>query len=277
MSATIYAVINQKGGVGKTTETINLARVASNDLRRTLVIDADAQGSLTGILAADEVARDQLSFADVLVGESIKDVAVPGIWSSLSVLPGNRNTDKATKQLATEHGREYRLREAVEKVRDDYDLILIDCAPSLDLHTVNALTAADRAVVMTQPGKFSLDGLGELQQSFDSVQKYYNPLLTVAGIVVNGMRNTVGHRTWISDLESSTPWPVIGPNVPMRSLIQDAQEAAYGLDQWNVEPKLGRETYEMYARHYAALEKLDLRSHLESVFPKHDFSEMKGL
>lgn len=277
MSATIYAVINQKGGVGKTTETINLARVASNDLRRTLVIDADAQGSLTGILAADEVAADQLSFADILVGESIADVEVEGIWPSLTVIPGNQNTNKATKQLHTEHGREYRLREAVEKVRADYDLILIDCAPSLDLHTVNALTAADRAIVMTQPGKFSLDGLSQLQQSFDSVQKYYNPLLTVAGIVVNGVRNTIGHRNWVRDLEESTPWPMIGPYVPMRSLIQDAQEAAYGLDEWTVEAKLARETYELYARHYGALEKIDLRRHLESAFPKHDFSSTEGL
>lgn len=276
MSATIYAVINQKGGVGKTTETINLARIAVNDLRRTLVIDADAQGSLTGILAAEDVAADQLSFADVLVGEGIPDVAVPGIWPSLSVIPGNQNTNKATKALHSEHGREYRLREALEKIRADYDLILIDCAPSLDLHTVNALTAADRAVVMTQPGKFSLDGLGQLQQSFDSVQRYYNPLLTVAGIVVNGVRNTVGHRSWVQDLEENTPWPVIGPHVPMRSLIQDAQEAAYGLDQWTVEAKLARETYAMYARHYAALEKLDLQKHLESVFPRHNFSETKG-
>ncbi|WP_050684626.1 ParA family protein [Arthrobacter sp. ZBG10] len=234
-------------------------------------------GSLTGILAAEDVAPDQLSFADVLVGEKIPDVAVTGIWPSLSVIPGNQNTNKATKALHSEHGREYRLREAVEKIRADYDLILFDCAPSLDLHTVNALTAADRAVVMTQPGKFSLDGLGQLQQSFESVQRYYNPLLTVAGIVVNGVRNTVGHRSWVQDLEDNTPWPVIGPHVPMRSLIQDAQEAAYGLHQWTVEAKLARETYAMYARHYAALEKLDLQKHLESLFPKHDFSEMKGL
>jgi len=277
VSATIYALINQKGGVGKTTETINLARVASNDLRRTLVIDADPQGNLSGILAGEEVAADQLTFADVLVGEDIDDVKVPGIWPSLSVIPGNQNTAKATQQLHSEHGREYKLREALEKVRADYDLILIDCAPSLDLHTVNALTAADPAVVMTQPGKFSLDGLSQLQQSFDSVQKYYNPLLTVAGIVVNGVRNTIGHRTWITDLEGMTPWPMIQPYVPLWSLIQDAEEAGYGLDQWSVDASRAREAYELYARHYAALEKLDLRSHLESVFPKHDFTGMKGL
>nr|WP_015061906.1 ParA family protein [Arthrobacter sp. J3.40]AFK89282.1 putative chromosome partitioning ATPase [Arthrobacter sp. J3.40] len=272
----IYAVINQKGGVGKTTETINLARVASNNLRRTLVIDADAQGNLSGILASDDVDADQLTFADVLVGEEIADVQVNGIWPSISVVPGNQNTTKATKQLHSEHGREYRLREALEKVRDVYDLILIDCAPSLDLHTVNALTAADRAIVMTQPGKFSLDGLSQLQESFDSVQKYYNPLLTVAGIVVNGVRNTVGHRSWISELEGSTPWPMIQPYIPMWSLIQDAAEAAYGLDQWTVDAARARDAYELYARHYSALEKLDLRQHMESVFPKYDFASKKG-
>ena len=202
--------------------------------------------------------------------------SLPGIWPSLSVLPGNANTDKATKQLHSEHGREYRLREALDKVRDAYDVILIDCAPSRDLRTVNALTAADRAVVMTQPGKFSLDGLAQLQVSFESVQKYYNPLLTVSGIVVNGVRNTIGHRSWITDLEESTPWPIIGPQIPMRGIIQDAQEAAYGLDQWSVEAKLGRETYEMFARHFAVLEQINLRAHMEAVFPKHDFAGLEG-
>ncbi len=266
MTATVYALINQKGGVGKTTEAINLARVASNAGRRTLVIDADPQGNLTGILAAGEVAADQVSFADVLVGEEAAGVAVDGIWKRLDVIPGSQNTSKATQRLHGEHGREYRLREALAAVRAAYDVILIDCAPSLDLHTVNALTAADRAVVITQPGKFSLDGLAQLQQSFESVKKYYNHDLVVSGVIVNGVRNTVGHRTWIEDLVRDSPWPLIGPQVPLWSVIQDAEEAGYGLDEWTVERRRARSAYELYARHFAALERLDVTRHLKSVF-----------
>lgn len=255
MSATVYALINQKGGVGKTTETINLARAASMDGRRVLVIDADPQGNLTGILAAGDVAEDQVTFADVLVGETIPAVTVPAIWENVSLVPGNQNTSKATRALHSEHGREYRLREAVDRVRREYDLILIDCAPSLDLHTVNALTAADRALVITQPGKFSLDGLGLLQATFEAVRSYYNPKLKVAGIVVNGVRNTVGHRTWVTELEGMTPWPMIAPYIPFRSLIQDAEEAGYGLDEWPQDRSLARKLHAMYASHLAALTK----------------------
>ena len=219
---------------------------------------------------------DQLSFADVLVGERIVEAKVDGIWSNLDVLPGNQNTSKATQQLITEHGREYRLKEALALVQDDYDLVLIDCAPSLDLHTVNALTAADQAVVITQPGKFSLDGLSELHKSFDSVQKYYNPLLTVAGIVVNGIRNTISHRNWISELENVSPWLILAPYIPLWSVIQDAQEAGYGLDEWKADAERAREAYEMYARHFVGIEGLDLQGHLHAVFPNHDYSQQKG-
>lgn len=275
MTAHIKALINQKGGVGKTSCTINYARVAVNAGMRVLVIDADPQGNLSGILAAEEVLADQLSFADVLVGENVAEAKVAGIWLNLDVLPGNQNTSKATQQLYAEHGREYRLKEALTAVQDDYDLVLIDCAPSLDLHTVNALTAADQAVVITQPGKFSLDGLSELHKSFDSVQKYYNPLLTVAGIAVNGIRNTISHRSWVSELEAASPWLILNPYIPLWSVIQDAQEAGYGLDEWKSDAERAREAYEIYARHFVDIEGLDLRGHLSAIFPNHDYSQMK--
>lgn len=253
MNATVYALINQKGGVGKTTETINLARVATNAGQRVLVIDADPQGNLTGILAAEAMAPDQVGFADVLAGMAVADVAVPGTWDGLTVVPGNQNTIKATGALAREHGREWRLQKALEPARKKYDLILIDCAPSLELHTVNALTAADQAVVITQPGKFSLDGLGQLQATFEAVKDYYNPRFKVAGIVINAVRNTVGHRTWIAELESARPWPLIGPYVPFRAVVQDAQEAGYGLDQWPADRDTARKIHAMYASHYGEL------------------------
>lgn len=275
MTAHIKALINQKGGVGKTSCTINYARVAINAGMRVLVIDADPQGNLSGILAAEDVLADQLSFADVLVGEKVSEASVAGIWPNLDVLPGNQNTSKATQQLHTEHGREFRLKEALTVVESEYDLVLIDCAPSLDLHTVNALTAADQAVVITQPGKFSLDGLSELVKSFDSVQKYYNPLLTVAGIAVNGLRNTISHRSWISELEQASPWLILHPYIPLWSVIQDAQEAGYGLDEWKADAEKAREAYEIYARHFVGIEGLDLEGHLSAIFPHHDYSQLK--
>lgn len=255
MSATIFALINQKGGVGKTTETINLARVACLAGQRVLVVDADPQGNVTGILTEYLVRADQVGFGDVLAGLPISAAAVPGIWEGLSVVPGNPNTIKATRSLHGEHGREWRLRDMVTAARRAYDIILIDCAPSLDLHTVNALTAADKAVVITQPGKFSLDGMGQLQDTFAAVKSYYNPKLKVAGIVVNGVRDTVGHRNWLLELEGDSPWNIIGPYIPYRAIIQDAEEAGYGLDEWPRDRKIARKLHDMYASHYGELTK----------------------
>lgn len=122
-------------------------------------------------------------------GEPIREVSREGGWGGLRVVPGNNNISKAVVMLAGEHGREMGRREALDPVRDDYGLILIDCAPSLELLTVNALAAADRALVVTTPGKFSLDGMSELEKSVASVVRYYNPLLTVAGVGRSGPRH----------------------------------------------------------------------------------------
>lgn len=273
--ATIIAHINQKGGVGKTTSTINNARVLCNDGKKVLAIDADAQGNMSGVLAAEPVEQDQMTFADLLMGESVEDVVVPGIWEGLSVVPGNMNTPKAVASINTEHGREYRLREALSQVAADYDYVLIDCAPSLDLHTVNALAASHQALVITEPGKFSLDGLSELEKSFDSISRYYNPLLTVAGIVVNKNRGTISHRSWIRDLHESARWSILDPYFPMWSVIQDAEEAGVGLDEWPGEQ--ARQAYELYARILAKLGAINLSEHLTKVFPKHDYSTYSTL
>lgn len=251
---TIFAVINQKGGVGKTTCTINLARAAALRGMRTLAIDADPQGNLSSILAKDDLAADQMTFADILVGEKVADVSVPAIWSSIDLVPGNANTLKAIKEIASDHGREYRLREAVEEIREAYDIILIDCAPSLDLHTVNALTAANRGVVITEPARFSVDGLAQLAETFASVQRYYNPLLTVAGLIVNRSRATVAHREWLADLQEASPWPILEPAVPLWSVIQDAAEAGLGLDEWRPDPDKARDASEIFRRYLETLE-----------------------
>ena len=274
MAATIYALINQKGGVGKTSETYSLARALTQAGKRVLAIDADPQGNLSGLLSAESVEQDQLTFADVLLGEDLQDVEVDGIWEGLTVIPANSNTTKAVQQLHAEHGREYRLKEALSENLERYDVVLIDCAPSLELHTINALAAAHRALVITQPSKFSLDGLSQLQLSFDSVAKYYNPLLTVAGVIVNGNRNTITHRAWISDLIEASPWRILEPYLPYWSVIQDAMEAGLGLDEWPDDK--ARQAYEIYARHLTHLDEIELRPHLEKTFPKHDYSNLEA-
>jgi chromosome partitioning protein len=241
MSGRIVALCNQKGGVGKSTTTFQLARAAVRRGRRVLVVDNDPQGNLTTVAAAEEVADDQAGLADALSSrapETIRDVIVSGVWPGLEVVP----TSGATLGLVRDElviagaGREGRLRQALADVVNGYDLILIDCAPSLDQLTINGLTAAGEVLVVTHSKLFSSNGLGQLLATIEDVRTYYNPSLRVAGVLINQHEEqTVSGKTWMEELRVAAAERgvrVLDPPVPKRVVISDATEAARGLDEW---------------------------------------------
>ena len=241
MTTRILALCNQKGGVGKSTTTFHLARAAITAGKRVLVVDLDPQGNLTSVAAAEPVPEDQVGLADVLSSraeETARDVIVSGVWEGLEVLPTTGETLGFVRDelVVAGAGREGRLREALTEVATDYDLILIDCAPSLDQLTINGLTAADAAVVVTQSKLWSANGLAHLLTTIDNVRRYYNPGLTVAGIIVNQHEeHTVAGRHWRQELQEAATarsLTVLTPPVPKRAAIADATEAARGLDEW---------------------------------------------
>ena len=241
MTTRILALCNQKGGVGKSTTTFHLARAAITAGQRVLVVDLDPQGNLTSVAAAEPVPEDQVGLADVLSSraeETARDVIVPGVWEGMDVLPTTGETLGFVRDelVVAGAGREGRLREALTEVATDYDLILIDCAPSLDQLTINGLTAADAAVVVTQSKLWSANGLAHLLTTIDNVRRYYNPGLTVAGIIVNQHEeHTVAGRHCRQELQeaaTSRSLTVLTPPVPKRAAIADATEAARGLDEW---------------------------------------------
>ncbi|MCM3487141.1 ParA family protein [Kocuria rosea] len=241
MTTRILALCNQKGGVGKSTTTFHLARAAITAGQRVLVVDLDPQGNLTSVAAAEPVAEDQVGLADVLSSraeETARDVIVSGVWEGLDVLPttGEALGFVRDELVVAGAGREGRLREALTEVATDYDLILIDCAPSLDQLTINGLTAADAAVVVTQSKLWSANGLAHLLTTIDNVRRYYNPGLSVAGIIVNQHEeHTVAGRHWRQELQEAATarsLTVLTPPVPKRAAIADATEAARGLDEW---------------------------------------------
>ena len=241
MTTRILALCNQKGGVGKSTTTFHLARAAITAGQRVLVVDLDPQGNLTSVVAAESVPEDQVGVADVLSSraeEGARDVIVPGVWEGLDVLPTTGETLGFVRDelVVAGAGREGRLREALAKVAADYDLILIDCAPSLDQLTINGLTAADAAVVVTQSKLWSANGLAHLLTTIDNVRRYYSPELSVAGIIVNQHEeHTVAGRHWRQELQEAATarsLTVLTPPVPKRAAIADATEAARGLDEW---------------------------------------------
>ncbi|HUY78175.1 MAG TPA: AAA family ATPase [Ktedonobacterales bacterium] len=183
--ARVFAIANQKGGVGKTTTSINLAACLANAGRKTLVIDLDPQSNTTTGLGVD-AHRVGLSIYELLVNESmsVADVVKADIRPNLSLLPAKVDLYAADIELVYLDQREYRMRRILDSVKADYDFILIDCPPSLGLLTVNALTASDGVLLPLQCEYFALEGMQQLLNTIRLVRDRLNPKVYLFGVVL---------------------------------------------------------------------------------------------
>ena len=182
--ARVLSVSNQKGGVGKTTTTVNLAAALAKRDQRVLVVDLDPQGNASSGLG---YPRQDVSMGiyDVLLGyREIESVRMPTAIDTLQVIPATRDLVGAEVELVDEPNREKVLRKVLNRVRDDYDWILIDCPPSLGLLTINALVASDSVLIPLQAEYYAMEGLGELLRTVNTVRKSLNPDLERQGIVI---------------------------------------------------------------------------------------------
>jgi len=180
----IIAVANQKGGVGKTTSAINLAACLGVLEYRTLLIDADPQANATSGVGIDPKAVDKSIYECLVDGIEPASAIMATSNPNLDIIPAHIDLVGAEIELINMPNREYMMRTALSKIKDDYDFIIIDCSPSLGLITINALTAADSTIIPVQCEYFALEGLGKLLNTIKIVQSKLNPELSIEGILL---------------------------------------------------------------------------------------------
>jgi chromosome partitioning protein len=246
--ARIIAMCNQKGGVGKTTTTINLAAALAEYGRKILVVDFDPQGALSVNLDADY--QDATTIYDLLMDSTLDPVAAIQKTSieNLDIIPANIDLSAAEMNLVTEMGRERVLDGILKKVKNDYDIIFIDCQPSLGLLTVNALTAAHGVLIPMATEFFALRGVALLVQTIDKVKARTNPSLELDGLIPTMHDSRTLHaREVLARLQEAFPTLVFDTAIARTVKFPDATVARKPITQF-APTSVAAESYRRVAR-----------------------------
>ncbi|HEY0786133.1 MAG TPA: ParA family protein [Acidobacteriaceae bacterium] len=255
----VLAVVNQKGGVGKTTTAINLSAALALEGMSCLLIDTDPQSNSTAGLGFKK-DEERLSTYDVLVGEAtVAEASLPTSIDLLKLLPSSKDLIGATVELIHHDERALKLRKALEPVRASYDFILLDCPPALDLLTLNALVAADALVVPMQAEYFALEGISELMYTLERVQQSFNPGLTVEGILLTMYDDRTNLTQQVTaNLREHFGEKVFSTTIPRN--IRLAEAPSYGQPVARYDPRSrGAESYRELALEVLRRNQMDSR------------------
>lgn len=224
--AKVIATANQKGGVGKTTTSINLSASLARLERRVLLIDCDPQGNATSGFGINRATVSR-SVYDVLVDNLNVKYALQMTSYGVTILPSDIDLAGVEVELVSTDDRENRLRNAIEEIRDDYDYIIIDCPPSLGLVTVNALTAADSIIIPIQCEFYALEGVTQLLKTIEIVRNNLNPLLYIEGVVMTMFDGRTKHNQQVvEEVQNNFGYLVYKTVIPRSVKLSEA--ASYG-------------------------------------------------
>ncbi len=246
----IIAVVNQKGGVGKTTTSVNLGAALAAEGQRVLLVDMDPQANATG--GVGHPVPPEPGLYEVLMQEAeLLDAVAPTNVDNLELLPSHPRLAGAEVELVPAFSREHRLSGAFEKVPDDrWDIVLIDCPPSLGLLTVNALTAANGLLVPLQCEYYALEGLTRLVETSELVRNHLNPDLSLSGILLTmfDARNNICHQV-AEEVTSHFRWDVFETVIPRNVRLSEAPSFGQPIQLYDPACK-GAESYRDLAREF---------------------------
>ena len=249
------AIFNQKGGVGKTTTNINLAACLAMKGKRVLVLDIDPQGNTTSGLGISKRELENTVY-NVLVDEDydIKDAVIKTDVKGLDLIPASVDLAGAEVELVQIEGREKALKQALDKIKDDYDYIFIDCPPSLGLLTINSLAAVDSVLIPIQCEFYALEGVSQLVSTIELVKKSLNPSLEIQGVILSMFdgRTNLSAQV-VQEVKKYFGNKVYATVIPRN--VRLAEAPSYGLPITEYDPKSkGAEAYMDFAEEFLEME-----------------------
>ena len=249
----IIAIANQKGGVGKTTTSVNLSALLAKKGKKVVLIDADPQGNATSGLGVDKDVEKSLY--DVLINEEpVAGTLQDTVEKNLKICPSNMNLAGAEVELVSQMSREHRLKEQLEGIKDKFDYIFIDCPPSLGLITLNSFTAADSVLIPVQCEYYALEGLGQLLNTINLVKKHLNKSLEIEGALLTMyyIRTNLSNQV-VKEVKKYFDDRVYKTVIPRNVRLSEAPSFGMPITMYDPKSK-GARSYEKLAKEFLKME-----------------------